>query len=165
MIKLHKPTKGIIGMSRKLFFSSDHNGVALLGELAAYAREKGFEAEEFPVGQLDYIDITLKAIEFIHHNPGASGILICASGLGVCIAANRDPNIRAALCRSPEDARLARRQNNANILCLGSRYTSTFIAKQCLDLFLAEPFKVENHQKSVKKLASFLSIDVRDAIV
>ncbi len=142
-------------MNHKLFFSSDHNGIALLKELITYSKGRGFETEEFPVGHLDYIDVTLKAVEFIHQNPEGRSILVCASGLGVCMAANRDPNIRAALCRIPEDARLARRQNDANILCLGSRYTSTFVAKQCLDQFLGEPFKKENHQRSVDKLNSF----------
>lgn len=138
----------------KLFFSSDHNGEPLLKELIIHSREQGFATEEFPVSHFDYIDVTLKAIEFIHQNPGGKGILICASGLGVCMAANRDPHIRAALCRTPEDARLARRQNDANILCLGSRYTSTFVAKQCLDQFLSESFKKENHQRAVDKLTS-----------
>lgn len=144
-------------MNQKLFFSSDHNGVFLLKELIICSKEQGFEVEEFPVGHLDYIDVTMKAIEFIKKNQEGRAILICASGLGVCIAANRDPSIRAALCRTPEDARLARRQNDANLLCLGSRYTSSFVAKQCLDVFLKEPFKVDNHRLSVDKLYSLFS--------
>lgn len=139
-------------MDHKLFFSSDHNGKTLLKELIIYSREQGFTTEEFPIGHFDYIDVTLKAIEFIHQNPRGKGILICASGIGVCMAANRNPHIRAALCRTPQDASLARRQNDANILCLGSRYTSPSIAKQCLDQFLREPFKKENHQRAVDKL-------------
>lgn len=144
-------------MNCKLFFSSDHNGVLLLRELIIHSKERGFTTEEFPVDHFDYIDVTLKAIEFIHRNPESKAVLICASGMGVCMAANRNPRIRAALCRTPEDARLARRQNDANILCLGSRYTSTFVAKQCLDMFLEESFKKENHQYAVDKLNSLFT--------
>lgn len=144
-------------MNCKLFFSSDHNGVSLLKELIIHSKDRGFAIEEFPVDLFDYIDVTLKAIEFIHQNPDSKAVLICASGIGVCMVANRNPRIRAALCRTPEDARLARRQNDANILCLGSRYTSTFVAKQCLDMFLDESFKKENHQYTVDKLNSLFT--------
>lgn len=138
---------------RKLFFSADHNGVLLLKELISFCAEKGCSIEEFPVDHLDFIDVISQLIESVLKTHNSMGILICGSGLSASIAANRNPKIRAALCRTPEDARLARRQNDANVLCLGSRYTTSFVAKQCIEIFLSEPFKKENHQALVAKLS------------
>lgn len=142
--------------NRKLFFASDHNGVLLLKDLISFCLEREDDIEEFPVGNLDYVDVTNWIINAVLQTENSMGILICGSGLGVSIAANRNPEIRAALCRTVEDARLARRQINANILCLGSRYTSFLEAKECLGVFLLEPFKEENHQLAVTKLSSFM---------
>ena len=81
-----------------------------------------------------------------------SGILVCGSGIGMCIAANRVPNIRAALVYEKQAAELARRHNDANVLCLGGRMTDFETAKQLVDIFLTTPFDGDRHTRRVQEL-------------
>lgn len=140
---------------RRILLGSDHTGVALRKELGEYLQSNGLVVIDIGIEEgspLDYVDITKELIAEL--DPSADlAVLICGSGLGVSIAANRSSSIRAALCRNPEDARLARRQTDANVLCLGSRYITPDQAKACVDMFVQTPFKSENHTISTNKLA------------
>lgn len=140
-----------------LFFGCDHNGHILKRGLIAYAQQMGYAAHDLilDTGQ-DYIDLTQKMVHSMLNEPGSFGVLICGSGYGVCMAANRHPMIRAALCRTKEDTEFCRRQNDANILCLGAEFTSLPIAQECLQHFVTRPFKRERHEEHVAKLLSKL---------
>ena len=80
------------------------------------------------------------------------GILICGSGYGVSIAANRFKDVRAVVCRTPKEAEMARRHNNANVLCLGADFTTTSQAKKIVKTFFTTKFEGGRHQRRVKKL-------------
>ena len=80
------------------------------------------------------------------------GVLICGTGIGMCMAANRHKGIRAALCHYEYEAKVAKQHNNANILCLGARVTGVEIARACLGVFLTTPFEGGRHIQRVLKL-------------
>jgi ribose 5-phosphate isomerase B len=80
------------------------------------------------------------------------GILICGSGNGVSMTANKWPGVRAALCWNDDLSKLARQHNNANIVCIPSRFVSTFEAKKIVDVFLSQEFEGGRHEKRVKKI-------------
>lgn len=141
--------------SRRILLGSDHTGVALRKELVKYLQSNGLVVIDVGIeegSQLDYVDITKELIAELDPSTDLA-VLICDSGIGVSIAANRSSSVRAALCRTPEDAQLARRQTKANVLCLGSRYITPDQAKACVEMFLQPPFKAENHATSTNKLA------------
>lgn len=140
-------------MHLKIFIAGDHTSHVLRQSLIECCHEMGIQAEDLGIStssQEDYIDITKKLATSL--NEDEKGVLICGSGLGVTIAANRYPSIRAAMCRTSEDARLARRQNNANVLCMGSKFTTVYEAKMIFNAFMNTSFKHENHAKSMEKL-------------
>lgn len=140
---------------RRILLGSDHTGVSLRKELSEYLHSNGFVVIDVGIedgSSLDYVDVTKELIAELDPITDLA-VLICGSGLGVSIAANRSSSVRAALCRNPEDARLARRQTNANVLCLGSRYITSDQARACVEMFLETPFKLENHAISTNKLS------------
>jgi ribose 5-phosphate isomerase B len=152
----NNPEAGVTNfMHAKLAIANDHAGVALKHSLiehlrahAVLVRNLGTDAES----SVDYPDFSDLLVREITSGNAEFGVLICGSGIGMSIAANRHPNIRAALCRSTEDARLARAHNNANVLVLGARITNEQTARACLDAFLHTAFEGGRHQTRVKKL-------------
>lgn len=140
----------------KIYFAADHAGFALKEKLcAALEGQKASVIDLGPANNqpIDYPDMAQK-LSFALQNAAEDvyGVLICGSGIGISIAANRHPWIRAALCRSVEDAQMARQHNNANVLCLGERVTTAEDARHILDAFLKTPFKGGRHEGRVKKL-------------
>lgn len=137
----------------KIFFGCDHNGFDLKRDLITFSKKIGYEPYDCSLGPIeDYLDLTKKVIQQMLINAGSFGVLICGSGFGVCMAANRHPLMRAALCRTKEDIEYCRRQNDANILCFGAEFTNLPTAQECLHHFLTRPFKKERHQEHVNKL-------------
>lgn len=137
----------------KIIFGCDHNGVALKEGSINFSQGLGYLTEDCVYNPLeDYIDLTRKVISKMMISSGSFGVLICGSGFGMCMAANRHPLMRAALCRNKEDAELCRRQNDANILCLGAELTGLDVAEVCLQHFVTRPFKKERHHAHVEKL-------------
>lgn len=137
----------------QIIFGCDHNGPILKKGLIAFAQQHGHDIRDCTLNESeDYIDLTHKVIHCLLANPGSFGVLICGSGFGVCMAANRHPSIRAAVCRNKEDVEFCRRQNDANILCLGAELTDLTMAQECLLHFITRPFKKERHEEHVKKL-------------
>ena len=138
----------------------DHAGVELKEILKAEIAQLGFSVEDFGanIGEsVDYPDYANTLAQWIKSNkdatgPNAKGILICGSGIGMSIAANRHKEVRAALCGSGLEAQLARKHNNANVLCLGARIIGSEVAKDCLKQFLNTDFEGGRHQKRVDKL-------------
>ena len=139
----------------KIALAADHAGFELKQSLAAYLREKGHEPLDlgpFSDQLIDYPDKANELVKALASGQAESGILVCGSGIGMSIAANRQPGIRAALAPSPEHALLARAHNNANVLCLGARLTPLELALRITDAFLATPFEGGRHQGRVEKL-------------
>ena len=144
-------------MSLKIICGADHAGFSLKEILKLKLIEMGHEivdcgthSGEQPV---DYPDYAFKVAELLKKDEGGFGLLICGSGIGISIAANRFPGIRAALCHDVTSARLARVHNDANILVLGERLIGSCTAEECLEVFLSTPFKGgERHQRRVEKL-------------
>ena len=136
-------------------FASDHAGFELKELLAQRAREGGHEvvdlgpASEDPV---DYPDFAHNLARRIEEGQAEFGVLICGTGIGMAMAANRHPGVRAAVCHDAFTAELARRHNNANVLCLGGRTTGPGVAVQMLDIFLATPFDGGRHGRRVGKI-------------
>ena len=137
-------------------FASDHAGFALKQELIAFLPELG-EYQALDLGpdseaSVDYPDYGTKAAKAVTSGQAALAVIICGSGIGISIAANRHAGVRAALCQHATMARLAREHNDANMLALGARLIGSETARDCLRAFLATPFAGGRHAGRVEKL-------------
>ena len=139
----------------KIALAADHAGFELKQSLVAYLQEKGHELLElgaFSDQPIDYPDKANELTKAIKSGQAELGILVCGSGIGMSIAANRQLGIRAALASSLEHVLLARAHNDANVLCLGSRLTPLELALRITDAFLATPFEGGRHLGRLEKL-------------
>lgn len=135
--------------------ASDHAGVELKAALAGMLGQRGLAVADLgpaDTQSVDYPDYARKLAEWMKNTNGSRGILICGSGIGMSIAANRHAHIRAALVATPEQAALARQHNDANVLCLGARQVNEATAKQCVAAFLDTTFEGGRHTRRVNKL-------------
>ena len=135
--------------------AADHAGVSMKGELASELSSLGFDVLDLGTHgpeSVDYPDYANALAETMRAGKVKRGVLVCGSGIGVSIAANRHPGIRAALCHDAVTARLARLHNDANVLVLGARITGLEVAKDCLRIFLNTPFEGGRHARRVAKL-------------
>ena len=143
-------------MNKVLALGSDHAGFELKEFLKKYLSEKGFEIVDFgtkSTESVDYPDIAHPVAKAVNDNKLEKGILICGSGNGVSIVANKYPNVRAALCWMGELAELARKHNNANILTLPARFISFEESIKIVDLFLSTTFEGGRHQTRIDKIS------------
>lgn len=142
-------------MTSKIAIGSDHAGFDLKEHLLTYLRAKGYEIinkgcyskerADYPdFGHAVAISVLNKEVEF--------GVLMCGSGNGINMSANKHAGIRAALCWNPEIAALARQHNDANILVLPARFISDKEAEKCVDVFLSEKFEGGRHQSRIEKI-------------
>lgn len=137
----------------KLAIAADHGGVDLKATLkAALPDIEWLDLGTQGTESVDYPDYAAKLAEALKQGHAEQGVLICGSGIGISIAANRHPHIRAALAHDVTTATLARQHNNANVLCLGARVIGVEVAKDCLKAFLSTAFEGGRHQKRVAKL-------------
>ena len=143
-------------MALKIAIGGDHAGFPLKQPLIEWLQQQGYEVQDFGTHSLDSVDFP----DFAH--PVASaveagafdfGVLVCGSGQGVAITANKHQGIRAALVWDVPLAPLARQHNNANIICLPARFISVEKAIECLDLFLHTDFEGGRHTARVNKIA------------
>ncbi len=138
---------------RCIAIGSDHRGFELKGEVFQYLDARGYEFRDFGcygTSPVDYPDIARKVAQEVVKGNFDLGILICGSGVGMSIAANKVKGIRAALCHSPRVAGLARQHNDANILCLGILGIEGL--GEILDAFLLTPFEGGRHKLRVEKI-------------
>lgn len=138
-----------------LLIASDHAGVALKAELKHELQALGYAVQDLgthSTESVDYPDFARELAKAVKEKKAERGVLICGSGIGMCMAANRFPHIRAALCQSGLEARLARKHNDANVLCLGARIIGSERAKDCLREFLKTEFEGGRHKKRLEKL-------------
>lgn len=139
----------------RVLVASDHAGFELKGVVASYARECGHEVIDLGPATsdaVDYPDYAHLVARRVAVGEADRGVLICGTGIGMAIAANRHRGVRAALCCDAFTAEAARRHNDANVLCLGGRTTTAEAAVQILDIFLSTPFDGGRHQRRVEKI-------------
>lgn len=140
----------------KVFIANDHAAVALKETLVAYMRSANIDVEDlgcFTDDSVDYPDYANILTQGVTSTVNARGVLICGSGIGMSIAANRNPHIRAALCHNEEYAQLARTHNDANVLVLGARFLENEEAISILKTFFKTEFKGGKHQVRVDKMS------------
>jgi ribose 5-phosphate isomerase B len=134
---------------------SDHAGFWLKEEIRRHLEHKGIAWVDMGPGKLqprdDYPDYARKVAELVAKKK-VTGILVCSTGSGMAMAANKVKGVRAAAVESTEGARLARKHNDANILCLGSRWLKQTTAKKIVDIFLKEKFEGGRHERRLKKI-------------
>ena len=147
----------------KISIGSDHGGFGLKQELIVYLRETGHEVEDFgcyDTNSCDYPDFGEAAARAVASGACERGVVICTTGIGISIAANKVRGIRCALCGDPYSAEMTRRHNNANMLALGAGFTGAMMAKRILDVFLSTPFEGGRHQRRVDKITAIESRSV-----
>ncbi|OGZ35153.1 MAG: ribose 5-phosphate isomerase B [Candidatus Portnoybacteria bacterium RBG_13_41_18] len=140
-----------------LFIAADHAGYPLKEELKPYLQELGFEVVDLGNEQLDpsddYPDFAYRLTQNVLENADSKGILICGTGQGVCIAANKVDGIRAALVHDEFTARTAAEHINANVICLGGRVTDDELAKKIVKMWLETEFLAEErHERRLEKI-------------
>jgi ribose 5-phosphate isomerase B len=140
----------------KVFIASDHAGLALKHALVQSLAEARVEHEDLgpsTAASVDYPDFAHKVAQAVTAGqPGTLGVLVCGSGIGMSIAANKVKGVRAAVCRTELEARLAREHNDANVLCLGERITGSALARAILEAFLGAKFEGGRHERRVAKM-------------
>ena len=139
----------------KIALASDHAGFGLKKEITAWLKEQSYQILDFGAfseESVDYPDYAFPASEAVAGGIADLGILVCGSGTGMSITANKVTGIRAANCLTPDMAKLAREHNNANILCLGSRLVTFEEAKGIILEFLENEFQGGRHMIRVEKI-------------
>jgi ribose 5-phosphate isomerase B len=134
---------------------SDHAGFSLKEEIKRYLREAGIDFHDFGAfgpEAVDYPDFALAVAEAVAAGRFARGILCCGTGIGVAIAANKVPGVRAALCHDTFSARASREHNDANVLTLGARVIGPGLAREIVRTWLAAEFVGGRHQRRLEKI-------------
>ena len=147
-------------MAERIVAASDHAGLHLRAEAVRIAREKGFEVEDlgpFGADAVDYPDFAKRAADAVASGRARYGILVCGTGIGMSIAANKVKGVRAATCRSEYEARMARAHNDANVLCMGERVTGLGVGGAIVAEFLGQPFEGGRHERRVRKIGEMES--------
>jgi ribose 5-phosphate isomerase B len=139
----------------KILIGSDHAGYNLKVDIFNYLKEKGYDIEDmgtYSLDSCDYVDYAEKVASGISKGEAERGILICGTGLGMSIVANKFKGVSAALCTSEYHARKSREHNNSNILVMGGRVTTFEIAKFITDAWFNTDFEGERHNKRLNKI-------------
>ena len=140
---------------KKIFISSDHAGFKLKEFIKVFLDKKKINYVDLGPNidrRVDYPDYAHKVAKKVKINKNHFGILVCGSGMGMNIAANRHKNIRAAQCFNLKSTKLSRLHNDANIITLGSRLLSKSVALKCVNIFLKTKFEGGRHLKRIKKI-------------
>lgn len=138
-----------------IFFGADHAGFALKNELLAVARERGLETTDLGtngVESVDYPDFGHAVAKSVLETPGSLGVLVCGTGQGISMSANRHPGIRAALCSDTFSAQMSRMHNDANVLCIGARVVGGGLAVDIFNAFFSAKFEGGRHARRVAKI-------------
>jgi len=140
---------------KKIFISSDHAGFKLKEDIKSFLKKRKYSFIDLGPdndNRVDYPDYAHSVAKKVKINKNYRGILICGSGMGMNIAANRHKNIRAAQCYNVKSTKLSRLHNDANIITLGSRLLSKKNALNCVSVFLKTKFEGGRHSKRIKKI-------------
>ncbi len=140
----------------KIAIGSDHRGFSLKEKLIAFLQEKEFEVADLGThtkDSCDYPDVAARVASGVSGGAFDRGVLICGTGIGMSIAANKIKGIRAARCLSVKDARLSREHNDANVLALGAGETSAKAARDIVNVWLAAEPEGGRHKRRIRKIA------------
>ena len=144
----------LTGAATPILLGCDHAAVFLKEKIKEFLLSAGQRVEDVGTtgsASVDYPDFAVKVASKISSNPERRGILLCGTGLGMSMVANKYSGVRAALCTEPFSARMSRRHNNANILVLGGRITGEELAYEIVDVWLKTPFDGGRHQLRLDK--------------
>lgn len=139
----------------KIAMGSDHGGIHLKNQLKAHLEEKGYEIMDcgtYTEDSCDYPDFAEKVCKEVVAGSVEKGILVCGTGIGISMAANKCKGIRAALVADVFSAKMAAEHNNANVICMGERTTGVGLAEMMVDTFLETPFAGGRHQRRIDKI-------------
>ena len=140
---------------QKVFLASDHAGFLLKQVISKSLRKKGIKILDLGTknkNSVDYPDFAHILAKKMNKQKNNMGILICGSGEGMIMTANKHKNIRAALCYDRRSTKLSRMHNNANVITIGSRLTKKSVALRCVDTFLKTTFEGGRHLRRIKKI-------------
>ena len=141
----------------RIALGADHAGVALKNDIKHFLDERGIRYTDFGTNtteSVDYPDLAAEVGRRVAGGEFERGILVCGSGVGMAMAANKIPGIRAAAVIDESSARLSREHNDANVLALGERITAAEQARRLVDIFLDTPFHGGRHQRRIDKIAA-----------
>ncbi|MEA3485343.1 MAG: ribose 5-phosphate isomerase B [Candidatus Aerophobetes bacterium] len=140
----------------KIAIGADHAGYELKEEIKNFLKEKGVECQDFGAYEAnstdDYPEIGIKVAEVVSRGKFERGILICGTGLGMCLAANKVPGVRATPCYGTFAARLSRQHNDSNILTLGARLTGIDLVREIVEEWLRTGFQGGRHKRRLGKI-------------
>ena len=143
-------------MTTKIVLASDHGGFDLKNDLLSFLKDNDYEVIDlgpFNTDRVDYPDYADLLSQAIKNGDADKGILVCGSGIGISIAANRHRHIRCALVTNPTEARLSREHNDANVLALGGRVIGIERAKECTITFINTMFEGGRHKARIDKMS------------
>jgi ribose 5-phosphate isomerase B len=141
----------------RIAIGADHRGFSIHNKVVDLIRRLGHEVLDvgtFGDDPVDYPDIAASVARLVSRGEVERGILICGTGLGMCIAANKFPNIRAAPCHDDLTAEMSRRHNNLNVLCLSADMLGERLIDRMIELWLTTPFEGGRHARRVEKIAA-----------
>ncbi len=141
----------------KIAIGCDHGGLEHKNAIAEHLRDRGFEVEDFGIYEqkpIDYPEIALKVAKSVAEKENELGILVCGTGIGMSLAANKVKGIRAAALSEHFSAKYTRLHNNSNILCLGGRVIGVGTALELVDLFVDTEFEGGRHQKRIDMISA-----------
>lgn len=144
----------------KIAIACDHAAYEMKAHVVEILKGKNMEVLDFGTNgpeSVDYPDFAAKVSGSVSSGESERGILICGTGLGMSMAANKYKDIRAALCSEPVSARLSREHNDSNVLCLGARMIGTVMADDIVSVWLDTPFEGGRHARRVEKITSLWS--------
>ena len=139
----------------KIAIGSDHAGFELKQIIVEYLSSRNVDFVDCGTKNLDsvdYPDFAKRVADEVSNKDLVMGILVCGSGQGMAMTANRYKNVRAAICHNSDVAKITREHNDANILCLGSRFIEKTEALKCVEVFLSTDFEGERHIKRINKI-------------
>ncbi|MFU2158161.1 MULTISPECIES: ribose 5-phosphate isomerase B [Caldisericum] len=142
----------------KIAIGSDHAGFRLKEIIKNFLKTKGVDVEDFGTyteESVDYPDYAFKVGEAVSKGDFDFGILICGTGVGMSISANKVKGIRASLCNDLYTAHASREHNNANILCMGGRVVGDEVAKEIVDVWLSSKFEGGRHERRINKIRDY----------
>ncbi|MGF1592924.1 MAG: ribose 5-phosphate isomerase B [Kiloniellaceae bacterium] len=141
---------------KSIAIAADHAGFDLKAKLVEELKSSGYAVQDLGTDDattsVDYPDFGRAVAEAVAAGKADAGVVVCGTGIGISIAANRVPGVRAGLCHDVTSARLCREHNDANVLALGARMTGEQVARDCLHTFLTTDFAGDRHARRVQKL-------------
>lgn len=139
----------------RIAIGSDHRGFTLKKAILPVFTELRYECQDmgcYSTDSVDYPDVAAKVATAVANGDADHGVIICGTGIGMSITANKITGIRAALCSDPISARMARQHNNANVLCIGGAMIGEWLAKEITTAYLTAEFEGGRHAKRIEKI-------------